>query len=467
MNKKILITKYIFFDILAAVIVWVLFMIFRRVVNDRQIFSDITIFVPNYNYYSNLVLFPVLCVVINYFSGYYVNPVKQSKLLEFITTFISSAVISVIIFFVLLLDDNVVSYQNYYYSLLVLFLMLFAFTFVFRIVQGANIRRYFKEKKWAINTLVIGTGENAKRISAEITRTSYFNTVIGFIKTNPQEKSIESEKVLGSLLDVGKVIENLNVKEVIVALDEANEQKIFNIISKLFNYNIEIQFTPRLYEILTGKVRIKKFGLNPLVSVTQPTMPDWEICIKRTFDILISVISLVILSPIILYFFVAIKLDSKGPVIYKQERIGIHGKAFDMLKFRTMHVNAEKGVPKLSSSNDERITKIGRFMRKYRFDEIPQFVNVIRGDMSLVGPRPERKYYIDQIIQEAPYYCLLYRIRPGLTSWGPIKIGYSDTIDKMIERLNYDIVYMENMNLITDIEIILSTLKIIFGGKGV
>ncbi|MHB9057042.1 MAG: sugar transferase [Paludibacteraceae bacterium] len=467
MNKKILIAKYIFFDILAAVIVWVLFMIFRRVVNDRQIFSDITIFVPNYNYYSNLVLFPVLCVVINYFSGYYVNPVKQSKLLEFITTFISSAIISVIIFFVLLLDDIVVSYQNYYYSLLVLFVMLFAFTFVFRIVQGANIRRYFKKKRWSINTLVIGAGENAKRISAEIARTSYFNAVIGFIKTNPQEKGIESEKVLGSLLDVGKVIENLNVKEVIVALDEANEQKIFNIISKLFNYNIEIQFTPRLYEILTGKVRIQKFGLNPLVSVTQPTMPDWEICIKRTFDVLISVISLVILSPIILYFFVAIKLDSKGSVIFKQERIGIHGKAFDMLKFRTMHVNAEKGIPKLSSSNDERITKIGRFMRKYRFDEIPQFVNVIRGDMSLVGPRPERKYYIDQIIQEAPYYCLLYRIRPGLTSWGPIKIGYSDTIDKMIERLNYDIVYMENMNLITDIEIILSTLKIIFGGKGV
>ena len=138
-----------------------------------------------------------------------------------------------------------------------------------------------------------------------------------------------------------------------------------------------------------------------------------------------------------------------------------------MLKFRTMQSNAEKGTPKLSSSTDDRVTKVGRMMRKYRFDEIPQFINVIRGDMSIVGPRPERKFYIDQIIQEAPYYCLLYQIRPGLTSWGPIKIGYSDTIDKMIERLNYDIVYMENMNLMTDMKIILSTLEIIFGGKGV
>ena len=131
-----------------------------------------------------------------------------------------------------------------------------------------------------------------------------------------------------------------------------------------------------------------------------------------------------------------------------------------------MYYGSENGKPKLSSLNDERITNAGRLLRKYRLDEIPQFWNVLKGDMSIVGPRPERKFFIDQIIKEAPYYCLLYRIRPGLTSWGPIKIGYSDTIDKMIERLNYDIVYMENMNLVTDAKIIFSTLEILFKGKG-
>lgn len=291
--------------------------------------------------------------------------------------------------------------------------------------------------------------------------------MVGFIKADSHEKDINQEQIVGSLFDVGRVIDAMNVKEVIVALDDTNEQRIFNIINKLFQYNIEIQFTPRLYEILTGRVRIQKYGLNPLVSITQPTMTDWELCVKRSFDIFVSAFSLLLLSPLMLYFFIAIRLDSKGSAIFKQERIGLHGKSFEMLKFRTMQSNAEKGTPKLSSSTDDRVTKVGRMMRKYRFDEIPQFINVIRGDMSIVGPRPERKFYIDQIIQEAPYYCLLYQIRPGLTSWGPIKIGYSDTINKMIERLNYDIVYMENMNLMTDMKIILSTLEIIFGGKGV
>lgn len=467
MNKKELIFKYVFFDILAAVVVWVLFMIFRRVVNDGEIFSDISVFVPNFNYYTNLFLFPVLCVFIHYLSGYYVNPIKESKLMEVLKTFISSAIISVVIFFVLLLDDVVVSYQNYYYSLAILFGLLFIITITFRMLQSASIRSYFRKKKWTINTLIVGTGDNAKRISKEISKTSYFNTVVGFIKADAQEKDIETEKIVGSLFEVGKVIENMNVKEVIVALDDASEQRIFDIINKLFQYNVDIQFTPRLYEILTGKVRIQKYGLNPLVSVTQPTMTDWELCVKRTIDIFLSSISLVILSPLLIYFYFAIKLDSKGPAIFQQERIGLHGKPFQMLKFRTMRVGAEKGTPKLSSPDDERITKIGRVLRMYRLDEIPQFINVIRGDMSIVGPRPERKFYIDQIIQVAPYYCLLYRIRPGLTSWGPIKIGYSDTLDKMIERLNYDIVYMENMNLLTDMKITLSTLEIVFGGKGV
>ncbi len=132
-----------------------------------------------------------------------------------------------------------------------------------------------------------------------------------------------------------------------------------------------------------------------------------------------------------------------------------------------MYVGSENGMPKLSSAYDERITPVGRILRKYRIDELPQFWNILRGEMSIVGPRPERRYYINQIIEEAPYYCLLYKIRPGLTSWGPIKIGYSDTIEKMIERLNYDIIYIENMSLMNDLKIMALTLEIIFNGKGV
>ena len=247
---------------------------------------------------------------------------------------------------------------------------------------------------------------------------------------------------------------------------EQIEYKIFDIINKLFQYDIDIRFTPRQYEIVTGKARINHYGINPLVSVNKPTMNDWEISVKRTFDVIISMLAMILLAPLMLYLSLKIKQDSKGPVFYRQKRIGRNGAEFEILKFRTMYFGSENGKPKLSSPNDERITNAGRLLRKYRLDEIPQFWNVLKGDMSIVGPRPERKFFIDQIIKEAPYYCLLYRIRPGLTSWGPIKIGYSDTIDKMIERLNYDIIYMENMSLLTDAKILISTFEVLFRGKG-
>jgi lipopolysaccharide/colanic/teichoic acid biosynthesis glycosyltransferase len=196
-------------------------------------------------------------------------------------------------------------------------------------------------------------------------------------------------------------------------------------------------------------------------------MSDWEASMKRFVDIVVSILGLILLSPFLFYFMVLIKFDSKGPVFYQQERIGRLGKPFNILKFRTMYSGSESGLPQLSSTDDSRITKIGRILRKYRIDEIPQFWNILKGDMSLVGPRPERQYYINQIIEDAPYYCLLYKIRPGLTSWGPIKIGYSDSIEKMIERLNYDIIYLENMSLVEDIKILIYTFEIIFKGKGV
>ncbi|MFV0392207.1 MAG: sugar transferase [Paludibacteraceae bacterium] len=467
MNKNLLRLRYIFFDAIAGSVVWVLFLVFRRVVNDAKIFEGIQIFTPNFNYYSSLAIFPILCVAIHFLSGYYVNPIKQSKLTEFFTTLIASAIVSFIIFFVLLLDDVVIDYTFYYKSLLVLFLLLFFVTIVVRIIQSSSIRNDFKKGKWTINTLIIGTGSNAIKIAEDIRKNSYFNRVVGFIKADTSEKDVDKNDVVGTLFNIEKIITDLDVKEAIIALDDANEQRIFEIVNKLFQSNIDIQFTPRLFEILTGRVKIDKFGLNPLVSITNPTMADWQICVKRTIDIAFSLLALTLLSPLIVYLFFAIKFDSKGPVFFKQERIGKHGKSFYMYKFRTMLPNAENGLPKLSSPDDDRITKVGRFLRKYRLDEIPQFANIIKGEMSLVGPRPERKYYIDQIIQQAPYYCLLYRIQPGLTSWGPIKIGYSDTIEKMVERLNLDIIYMESMSLSTDLKILLSTLEILLKGKGV
>lgn len=467
MDKRTLLIKFISFDVLAALIVWLLFMVFRKTVVDSQIFSQVKIFMPNYDFVSGFVFFPLSCLFVHSLSGFYRRPERQTKTVAVLTTFVSSLIISIVIFFVLMLDDIVVSYEYYYYSLLVLFGLLFTVTLVFRLYQYFQIRRAYRSKRWTINTLIVGTGKKAAKMADDIEQNTEEYTLKGFVHVDNQPTEVPRESIVGYINGIGELIKKHEIKDVVISLDQTDEHQLFRLINILYSYDVEIRFTPRLYEILTGGSRIKMLGVSPLVNITTLNMPDWQFSVKRYFDIVSALVMLLLVSPLMLYFMIRIKADSPGSVFYLQERIGYLGKPFKIIKFRTMYEGSENGVPRLSSSNDERITPLGRVLRKYRFDELPQLWNILKGDMSVVGPRPERKFYIDQIIDEAPYYCLLYKIRPGLTSWGPIRIGYSDTIEKMIERLNYDIIYLDNMSLMTDFKILAQTVEIIFKGKGV
>ena len=417
---------YIFVDLLSSLLVWVAFLGFRWVVHDGRMLSVDAILIPIFDFYRPLVLYPIGCVVMYYLSGYYVRPLRKDYAKELRTTLCSSSLIALLAFFVIIIDDPVTSYRNYMTSFVVLMLLQFVLSYIPRLLVTALSRRHFPQK--------------------------------------PKQYTLRSVK---KIADFMRLQRKEWYDEVIIDLPStANEKDIYTIINHLYPYGVAISIKPRLYDMLTGAASIKGVEDMPLVRITEHKMSDSQLCMKRAFDIVLSAASLLILSPIYILLAILVWSTSKGPVIYKQERIGLHGIPFDILKFRTMCRDAETGTPMLSADNDSRVTPLGNFLRKYRLDELPQMWNVLKGDMSIVGPRPERRFFIDQIEQQAPYYCLLYKIRPGLTSWGPVKVGYADTIEKMVQRLNYDIVYVENMSLQLDVKILFHTIAVILDGKG-
>ena len=221
-----------------------------------------------------------------------------------------------------------------------------------------------------------------------------------------------------------------------------------------------------MYDILSGTVKMNNIFGALLIEVNTDVMPIWQRITKRIIDVVASAIALVLLTPVFIVLGILVKTSSPGPILFFQQRIGKNGVAFNIIKFRTMVTDAEKAGPQLSSSNDPRITSVGRFMRKSRLDEFPQFWNVLVGDMSLVGPRPERQFYIDQIAEVEPQFHQLTKVRPGITSWGQVKYGYAENVEQMLARMKYDLLYLKNRTLSLDFKIMLYTILIIFKGTG-
>lgn len=471
MKSKIPVAKYIFFDFFGSALAWFLFNYFRKAVVEPQIFGIPIPLVFDTKFVFSLVLIPLLWCFLFFVNGFYKDVYRRSRLKELGSSFFNNILGVLIIFFILLLDDYINTYKDYYQLFFSLLALQFFLTYIPRfIITSSNIKK-IRDGKIGFPTIIVGEGEKAYKLIKEVERLkkSGGNQFIGYVSVGDPLCKPLADKLdnLGEINRLSEIIKEHEIEEVILAIENNDIEFLSNIVSELLNLDVILKSTPTKYDYLTGKVKMtSRFGV-PHIAISPEIMPLWQQKIKLFIDLIASSLALIILFPFLLIIALIIKLTSKGPIFYKQERIGRYGQPFMLYKFRSMYVDAEKNGPALSSKHDNRITPIGRFMRKTRVDEIPNFWNVLKGDMSLIGPRPERQFFIDQIIEKAPYYTQLQKVKPGITSWGQVKYGYAENVDEMVERLKYDLVYIENMTLFADFKILIYTIITVFMGKGV
>ena len=458
--------KYILSDFISASVAWLLFNILRYEVFAIDEGADSLLDYLQYpGVLGGQVVIPLFWLVLYYFSGYYNKPFGKSRLTELFSTFITVLIGTVFVFFALLLDDIPRSIDIYYKLFFGMFGLQFFITYIPRLLITQSGMRKIKNREWAMKVLIIGAGGKAVRIAHDLYRLGY--DICGFVSEDERTPvKADRNQVLGTVEDIPVLMEKENVDEIVLAVESKNNKALLGILYSLYRYIRPIKVLADRFNMLS-KIQLRTIRGIPLVDVTDNNFSPAEQNIKLFLDKVCSVVALLLLSPLFAYIAWRVKKDSPGPVFFRQERIGYLGQPFWMYKFRTMYVNAEENGPSLSSEDDLRVTPFGRIMRKYRLDELPQFWNVLKGDMSLVGPRPERKYFIDEIVKTAPYYYLLHNVRPGITSLGMVKYGYAASVDKMVERMEYDILYYENMSLTLDLTILIYTVKTVITGKGV
>jgi exopolysaccharide biosynthesis polyprenyl glycosylphosphotransferase len=457
--------RFIFSDLIAASVGWVMFYTLRKYLLGEEP-EPVTL-----DLIGHSVIVGSFWVLFYGFIGFYNQIYAKSRTKEFLKTVSSTFLGSVFIFFALLLDDEgVVTYTAYYKTFLSYFFIQFTFTVIGKLGVISYTRHLLRTQKISFNTLLVGSGNNAEEIIKDINGCVELMGMkfIGYVHVlNDNKESIENKlRHFGSYKNLETIIRRCKIKQVVIAV-EPNEHKVISeVLNILEGTNVSLYIMPDIYQLIMGSVRINQiFGI-PLININQDLIPVWQKAMKRGIDICVSVMVIFLGMPVFLLIAFITKVTSKGPVFYMQDRIGRKGLPFKIYKFRSMYLNSESNGPALASTGDPRVTSWGKIMRKARLDEFPQFYNVLIGDMSLVGPRPERQFFIDQIIKVAPHYKHLQRVRPGITSLGQVKFGYAENVDQMVNRLKYDIVYIENMSLSLDLWIIMYTMLIMIQGRG-